>query len=277
MNPVDADSANAFASILKNFDAVASGEKTKAKGSSAERMAQNDMTSILESFTRSTSTFSEAAPDTLTAKEKPRDISPVVGSSTDPDHPFDGKLVGEEQEPVAEHNGGDTPAIRELQDIADELEGLGRRAAQILGNHFPEALRRAEAYGALQFGSSSNPHDTTLRSIIDDIDNGEYDNEQDDEMYEDILGKLQDELGDVLRDVADSLDDKEILDKHVKGDSLGPAVKTIKTDDGHELKIHGNEDDGFRITIKNKPSKSSFNSLDEATLAVEAYCARRSQ
>ena len=255
--------------------------------------------------------LSESAPDTLTATEKARDISPVLGEP-EKDHPFDGKLVGEAKrdthcsdkccgadvsaedcgcpadcphcncnapaDKLDEHNSGNDGAVRELESIADELDELGRRAAQILGNHYPRALRQAEAYGALRFGSSNNPHDTTLRSILDDIDNGEYDDEEDD-VYEDILGDLGKKIGDVLKDVADSLskDDADLIDKPAepKGDTIGPAVKTVKTDDGHELKIHGNEDDGFRITIKNKPSKTKFNNLDEAVMAVEMYCARK--
>jgi hypothetical protein len=55
------------------------------------------------------------------------------------------------------------------------------------------------------------------------------------------------------------------------------AVKTMKTADGHEIKITGNEDDGFRISIKNKNSNSKFANLDEAVMAVEMYCARRRQ
>jgi len=53
------------------------------------------------------------------------------------------------------------------------------------------------------------------------------------------------------------------------------AVKTMKTADGHEIKIMGNEDDGFRISIKNKNSRTKFGNLDEAVMAVEMYCARR--
>lgn len=219
----------------------------------------------------------ESAPDTLTATEKARDISPVVGSATDPDHPFDGKLVGEDTDAVVEHDSGDEGAVAELRSIVDELHELSNRAARILGNHYPDALRQAQAYGALNFAGSSNRYDTTIESIIDNIENGEYDDEED--VYEDVLGDLSKKIGDVLKDVANSLekDDKDLLDKpeEPKGDTIGPAVKTVKTDDGHEIKIHGNEDDGFRITIKNKPSKTKFENLDEAVMAAEMYCARK--
>ena len=54
-------------------------------------------------------------------------------------------------------------------------------------------------------------------------------------------------------------------------------MRTLKTDDGHEIRIHGNEDDGFRISIRNRNIPSKFRSLDEAEIATEMYCARRRQ
>lgn len=74
---------------------------------------------------------------------------------------------------------------------------------------------------------------------------------------EDVLSTVKKKLGDYLKNIEDEInsdpDLKDKLDKEI--DVVGPAVKTITTDDGHEIKIHGNEDDGFRITIQNKPAK----------------------
>lgn len=93
---------------------------------------------------------------------------------------------------------------------------------------------------------------------------------------EDILSTMKKKLGDYLQDVATAIKtDDDLKDKLPQTVDQVKAVKTITTDDGHEIKIHGNEDDGFRVTIKNKPSKSSFKSLDEAVMACEMYCARR--
>jgi len=94
---------------------------------------------------------------------------------------------------------------------------------------------------------------------------------------EDVLSSMKKKLGDYLQDVATAIKkDPDLLDKVDKAvDQISPAVKTIRTDDGHEIKIHGNEDDGFRISIRNRPSQSSFKTLDEATIAVEMYCAHR--
>jgi hypothetical protein len=96
---------------------------------------------------------------------------------------------------------------------------------------------------------------------------------------EDVVTKDRKSLGDYFQSVADAVKkDPDLIDKVVDGhDVVGPAVKTITTDDGHEIKIHGNEDDGFRITVRNRPLKSSFKSLDEANMACEMFCSRRQQ
>jgi hypothetical protein len=94
---------------------------------------------------------------------------------------------------------------------------------------------------------------------------------------EDVISTVKKKLGDYLSDLTKEIKkDPDLKDKLEKDiDQIGPAVKTIKTDDGHEIKIHGNEDDGFRITIKNREAKTRFSDLDEAVMACEMYCSRR--
>ena len=93
---------------------------------------------------------------------------------------------------------------------------------------------------------------------------------------EDVISTMKKKLGDYLQDVASAIKkDPDLVDKIPQDIDQIKAVKTIKTDDGHEIKIHGNEDDGFRISIKNKDLKTAFRNLDEATMACEMYCARR--
>ncbi len=96
---------------------------------------------------------------------------------------------------------------------------------------------------------------------------------------EDIISKLKARLGDYLSDISKEIKkDPDLVDKlsaKAPGDQMGPPVKTVTTDDGHEIQIHGNEDDGFRISIKNRPAKTKFKNLDEAVMACEIYCARQ--
>jgi hypothetical protein len=95
---------------------------------------------------------------------------------------------------------------------------------------------------------------------------------------EDVLSTMKKKLGDYLQDVATAIKrDPDLIDQIPGTADQIRVVKTIKTDDGHEIKIHGTEDDGFRISIKNKDAKTKFDNLDEAVMAVEMYCARRRQ
>lgn len=66
-------------------------------------------------------------------------------------------------------------AEAELEDILQELRTLSDRAHAVLSEYYPEAYRQAEAYGALNFGSSTNRYDTTFESIVTAIANGDYD------------------------------------------------------------------------------------------------------
>jgi hypothetical protein len=93
---------------------------------------------------------------------------------------------------------------------------------------------------------------------------------------EDVISTVKKKLGDYLSDLSKEIKkDPDLKDRIPTDIDQIKAVKTIKTDDGHEIKIHGNEDDGFRISIKNKDLKTAFKNLDEATMACEMYCSRR--
>ena len=70
----------------------------------------------------------------------------------------------------------------ELQNILDELSQKGEEAREIIRQHFPRMLSKGDAYGAFEFGSSANRYDTTLESIIEEIE--EYYDEEEDEMDE---------------------------------------------------------------------------------------------
>jgi len=73
-------------------------------------------------------------------------------------------------------------ALRELRDIMDELAGLGDAAARIMQEHFPSQYSQGEAYDAFNFGTSSNQYNTTLESLINDIEQGGDDYEDEDDI-----------------------------------------------------------------------------------------------
>jgi hypothetical protein len=161
----------------------------------------------------------------LPALFKPKNISPVLGSKTDPANPMKGYFVGGES-------------------VDDEVEE----------------------------DTSSFDHEL-------DLDAKQLELDPVHPVAEDVISAVKKKLGDYLKTIEDEIrTDPDLKDKvNSEIDHVGPAVKTLTTDDGHEIKIHGNEDDGFRITIKNKPSKSKFESLDHAVIACEMFCNRRRQ
>jgi hypothetical protein len=153
----------------------------------------------------------------LPALFKPKDISPVLGSKTDPKNPMKGYFVGGES-------------------IDDDVEE----------------------------DTSSFGHEL-------DLDAKQLELDPVHPVAEDVISAVKKKLGDYLKTIEDEIrTDPDLKDKvNTNIDHVGPVVKTLTTDDGHEIKIHGNEDDGFRITIKNKPSKSKFENLDHAVIACE--------
>ena len=76
-------------------------------------------------------------------------------------------------------------ALMELRNILDELQVLGDQAREIIAMNFPSYLSQGEAYGAFDMGSSSNRYDTTLASIVADIE--EYGEEEDEDMMQEDL------------------------------------------------------------------------------------------
>jgi len=71
-------------------------------------------------------------------------------------------------------------ALRQLRDIMNELEGLGDAAASIMQEHFPSQYSQGDAYDAFNFGTSSNKYNTTLESLINDIEQGGDSEDEDD-------------------------------------------------------------------------------------------------
>lgn len=71
--------------------------------------------------------------------------------------------------------------LQELEEIQEQLEELSSKA-QYLISKMPTNIRNtAEAYRVADFGTSVNPYDTTLESIIKDFTKWANQIEDDDE------------------------------------------------------------------------------------------------
>ena len=243
-----------------------------------------DLRKILEklSVIEGQNTQQKSVPQ-LPAEFNAGDISPVLGSQ-EKAHPTHNFFVGEED---ASHNGispdtkeilegvGDSPVARA---IANRIIRLHPEMVTDYGiEHLMNAIDdEAERVGDVEEIGSSDVS-AWIANIKRDLDGRLTQDIREGVATEDVLSTVKKKLDDYLKNIEDEIksdpDLKDKLDKDI--DVVGPAVKTITTDDGHEIKIHGNEDDGFRITIKNKPAKTTFKDLDEASMAVEMFNARR--
>lgn len=182
-------------------------------------------------------------PDTQTFLEN-NDDNPVAGAiahrirtqHTDLLTKYGAKLVNSAIDDVADYVG-------DVDEIgSSDISGWVRQVERMLAENPPEAFGLSEAQAT-----------------------------------EDVISTVKKKLGDYLADLSKEIkSDSDLKDKIPQDiDRISSAVKTIVTDDGKEIKIHGNEDDGFRITIKNRPHSARFESLDHAVMACEMYCQRR--
>ena len=99
--------------------------------------------------------------DGMTTKIKPSEGDPTNMAYTD--------KVNEEL------SDDQRDALEELERILDKASELGGEARDIVAQSFPNYLSQGDAYGAFNFGDSSNSYDTTLSSIVQNIYDGDED------------------------------------------------------------------------------------------------------
>lgn len=61
-------------------------------------------------------------------------------------------------------------ALTQLKDILKQIDDLASDAEEIVNKHFKEFSVKADSYGVFQLGWSSNPYDTTLSTIVEEIE-----------------------------------------------------------------------------------------------------------
>lgn len=235
----------------------------------------------------------------LPALFKPNKIS-VLGAKTDPDHPMRGYAVGasESAETEVEEDWRSAAAAGAL--AAANLLGTPAQATEPVKPITVAHVTidgETRTYNLGDRFKSSKEAEKFISDVLDrqglsgyslDIKTGVPKNTDNTAMKEqiiaaeDMLGKIRRDLADYLRSVEDELvgRDRSLIRK-AKQELAKPdiekflPVKVISTDDGKELRIHGNEDDGFRISVHEKMLPTAFESLEEASMACEMYCARR--
>lgn len=287
---VDPREAQAFASLLGKLDNTSKPRPAVSAEQRVERMATNDMHSILSAFHNNSGITKSAlqlvedkdVPDYLKTGYKPKQLPadykmPHVDVLDNPDTPVNptkGYLVGDEYSDE-ESPDGVSP------DTAMDLSGNITPAPQVTSpsgkeDEVPEAkVNNPYAIGMAQAMKSTGDKPPLKKSTITkahDIAKAI----QKDESVESFAKSLEEQLANFKEDKISK--DKKTLSDYI-GDKMSAeevikAIKTVKTDDGKEMKIYGNEDDGFRIKVNNKDSKNVFDSYEEAVMACEMFVAR---
>lgn len=229
------------------------------------------MDSIYDIIHRLDAIAEDIGPDQRAVKQlpalfKPPQTSPQLSGPYPGQNATRGYLVGEAEEieegdVVAFSKAGMTD-VRDEQDYKDKRDKIYR----LLSQPGVDAATKTAAKEQLKTLELSARNAGVVKE------------EQLDEeaTTEDVISTMKKKLGDYFQDVATAIKtDPDLKDKLPQTIDQIKAVKTIRTDDGKEIKITGNEDDGFRISIRNQELKTPFRNLDEAVMACEMYCARR--
>lgn len=203
----------------------------------------------------------------LPALFQPPQTSPQLSGPYPGQNATRGYLVGEGEEEIEE---GDVVAFSKagMTDVKDEQDYKERRDKiyRLLSQPGTDAETKAAAKKQLQ----------TLELAARNAGIVKEEELSEAATTEDVISTMKKKLGDYFQDVATAIKtDPDLKDKVPQTIDQLKAVKTIRTDDGKEIKITGNEDDGFRISIRDRQIKAPFKTLDEAVMACEMYCARR--
>ena len=182
----------------------------------------------------------------LPALFKPKDISPVLGSKKDPEHPMHGYMVGDSIE-------NDKEPVEEAVATEDVLEKVKKSFADYLSNVADEIKQDTDLKDKKKEDSDLKKKDKIDRDLIAKVVKQELDEDP-------IEGA---DLGDMA---------PTPVQNPVMAESQ--PVKTITNECGL-WEIHGNEPTGFEIRHGNRAMRSKFKSIDEAVMALEMFAARR--
>ena len=82
---------------------------------------------------------------------------------------------------LMKENSAQDDAAYELRNIVDQIEQLSDDARGIVQRNFPNELSRLDGYGVFDMIYSNNRYDVTLGKFVDQIEEGDYDDLDDDD------------------------------------------------------------------------------------------------
>ena len=200
------------------------------------------------------------ASDGMTTKIKPSEGDPTNMAYTD--------KVNEEL------SDDQRDALEELERILDKASELGGEARDIVAQSFPNYLSQGDAYGAFNFGDSSNSYDTTLSSIVQNI----YDGDEDMDEGVAKTKKAHDLVVNKMKELAKKYraGDKSVIDQlkdlTAKKKSLEAMLDkdVADTGRGQELSEGRGDMDDIKSIIRDRAANSGFEEREEAAEVIAA-------
>ena len=191
----------------------------------------------------------------LPALFKPRSISPVLGSKTDPKNPFKGYMVGDSVRPAR------NPLEEAMQEVEEDM------VSKVKAN-FADYLEKLEKDHHLDRHLVSK-----AKRDLEIGDDQEVDEQEVEEATWDADVAPPSDLGDT--EAAHSIED------HLAADAAAPAapmsavsespVKTYPMEDGSCFECYGDQESGFEIRRDGRSLPTRFPRMDHADMAMRLF------
>ncbi len=92
---------------------------------------------------------------------------------------------------IVKENVAQDNAIYDLRDIVDQIEQLSDDARDLVRQNFPNELSRLDGYGAFSSMYSNNRYDVTLGKFVDGLEEGDYDDLDDEDYVNESKAKVR--------------------------------------------------------------------------------------
>ena len=191
----------------------------------------------------------------LPALFKPRSISPVLGSKTDPKNPFKGYMVGDSVQPAR------NPLEEAMQEVEEDM------VSKVKAN-FADYLEKLEKDHHLDRHLVSK-----AKRDLEIGDDQEVDEQEVEEATWDADVAPPSDPGDT--EAAHSIED------HLAADAAAPAapmsavsespVKTYPMEDGSCFECYGDQESGFEIRRDGRSLPTRFPRMDHADMAMRLF------
>ena len=191
----------------------------------------------------------------LPALFKPRSISPVLGSKTDPKNPFKGYMVGDSVQPAR------NPLEEAMQEVEEDM------VSKVKAN-FADYLEKLEKDHHLDRHLVSK-----AKRDLEIGDDQEVDEQEVEEATWDADMAPPSDPGDT--EAAHSIED------HLAADAAAPAapmsavsespVKTYPMEDGSCFECYGDQESGFEIRRDGRSLPTRFPRMDHADMAMRLF------